>query len=317
MKSRFKLSFLAIILLYSCGDSAKTQVDGTQEINVGIVFYKNITGSATDPMPSVIKAFIQPIEGGKIPFVPKVTFYRLDLSKDSSFVFKMPMETANSLRKNFGTYDYSNLKDDYNESLPTLQIGTYLTHLPAAQKLYAFPVLPDDISYHLNMNKDSSTQDSIIKDIKNILVAKNQIPKRIVIFYDSPQPVAAGKINKPDSISLAKPAPVILAAPATARNPVTQTDASRITPNNLEKYLNKLANPATPDEEKTGIKRKILTLFTSPDAEVIPVNNGQNTPTGMTIGKYLTAISMTHRIVTVVDKKIEDGKIFEIYISEK
>jgi hypothetical protein len=316
MKYYFKLTFLGIIVLSSCGDSSKTQIDGTQQINVSLVFEKNISDNPSDPMPSAVKSFIQPIEGGKLPFVPKVTFFRLDLNKDSVSVFEIPTETANGLRKKFGTYDYNNLKDDLSANLPTLQIGSYLSHLSSSKSSYNFSTTSDDISYTLRIGKDSSNQDSIIKDIKNTLIAKNELPKRFVIFYDTPKVVMEKQTTLADTTTTSKTSSVTITK-QTAQKALTKKKKEHAPTGSLEEYFLELANPNITYESKSGIREKILQFFTSPNAEVIFVNSSQETSTGIAINKYVKTISMTNRKVNIVDKKIEDGKIFEIYVSEK
>jgi hypothetical protein len=175
-------AMVLMLFLQGCGDGT---IDGAQEANITLVFNKNLSEKATDLMPGNIKYFIEPIDEGSAHYVPKVTFARLDLSKDSTFLFEVPTETANGIRKKMGMYDYNNLKDDYDANLPALQIGSYLTHLSARNNAYNYKILSSDIVYYLKTAKDSSNQDSILKDIKVKLTGKNSSSSRFVIFYDN------------------------------------------------------------------------------------------------------------------------------------
>ncbi|MEO6977258.1 MAG: hypothetical protein ABI113_02735 [Mucilaginibacter sp.] len=127
------------------------------------------------------------------------------------------------------------------------------------------------------------------------------------------------------------PPPIVLSAPAGPIKPThpvittpTPTTAHKLPPlapiitiDNIEQYFHKLADRGVPDAEKSVIKTSILALFTSADDKVIQVNKAIETSTGMTIGKYVESVDITHRVVKVVDKKIQNGKIYELLISEK
>ena len=191
MKS--KLSFLVLFFIL-CGlflfSSCAHKV--TKTISISFVANTKLVENAESPMPANIVSFIHPIECGNYVYVPKVTIYRTDLGNDSAFTVEIQKEAANKIRDYFGTYDYNDLKGDYDRYLPELKAGLYLskTGLPnSTKKPFNYSssallfILTDKISTISNNCYNSS--DKIVSVIKNLICNNNfDISKRIIVILD-------------------------------------------------------------------------------------------------------------------------------------
>jgi len=288
MKQKQLIIIFIALFLASCGTKEM------QDLNIYIVFNKNIPDNPKDPMPDNVKSLLAPIEGEKIVYVPKITFCRLDLSKDSTFTFEMPIDDANAIRKKFGMYDYTNLKDDYDQYLPKLETGRYLTHPAGGNTTYIFQTASDDVVYNLVIIDKNSNKDTILKGIRDLTLTKKDIPKRVVIFYDNkPQttqkPDYGQDVNDKhenignDSFSLASLATI---------------DTSG---NSFEGLFNCLGRDDIPMNIKTRYAKQITDCFTSQDALVI-VKDKQFI-THYKIDDFL-------RQIIISKKKVKLGKFF-------
>jgi len=198
-------------------------------------------------------------------------------------------------------------------------LNTYLSTTGKKEKIFYFSQNAKNDT--INKSKLYNNADSLKAAISTTL-AGNASYSIVVVFNPIEQAAATPVTVKTDTTTTSSKlsTPVAASTPPTSAVPTAGSvskPAVKGSPDPLEDNLHKLADPKISEAVKTGIKKDILSLFKSPNVEVIQVNDQRKTPTGITIAKYLESIEITRRIVTVVDKRIENEKIAEIYVSEK
>jgi tetratricopeptide (TPR) repeat protein len=120
-----KALYFLLLLAFSSCDIFVTEV--MTNFTVTIYMKGPIIGqNENDRLPSYIIKFLQPIEFGDSIFIPEVKIIRTDLTKEAPLKLQVPMSTENSIKKTLGTYDYSCLKDDYDQNIPSMTLGKYL-----------------------------------------------------------------------------------------------------------------------------------------------------------------------------------------------
>ncbi len=140
-------------------------------LDISVIAGTPLSTDTDAPMPNFIKKLLMPIECEKIAYIPRIEIMRLDLPNEPELVIEVPLEPANKLRKKFGTYDYNNLKDDYNNYIPNLKSGEYISKEGDTSSVTeSFHYSEDDIIYQLPQNSvNRNSIDSIINELKSLL----------------------------------------------------------------------------------------------------------------------------------------------------
>jgi hypothetical protein len=180
MKSILLLSILLIpIIINSCDQPKIIHFDIT------IISEGQISENANDLMPEYIKSFVKPITIGNTAYIPDVVVVRKDISGE--YKIEVEKELANKIRNWFGTYKYVNLEDDYNDYLPKLTVGKYLSKKETNNNKKEISITSGDIVYTLPLNTSSN---DIVKSIKDVLNSnKNNFSQKFVIFLKKDIPV--------------------------------------------------------------------------------------------------------------------------------
>jgi len=341
MKYKYVILYLAFALLfYRCGHPAKN-------VELNIIFCNQITAAPGAHFPKDLQDICLPIEDVCKPAV-SLSFYpltvkRVDIGKETSIDYQ------NNRASNYGKIKAvtRDLKKYFKDSTISASLSAETNSnfspsnfLSENSNKENYLIFSDDEKLPAGLKRYDNVTD-LRKAIAQLICDKNL--SKIVVLY---KPASAAVADQPPAIN--PPAPTVIAPPAQAQaNPVAANPVAvkpvqvnpvpgkpvainpvrpgpvdpgtvhRTSLNNLEKYFHSLARAGTSTTEKDKLKREILSLFTSPDVEVISVNSGQTTPTGITIGNYVESIYLTHKIVTIDHKQIENGKIFEIYVREE
>lgn len=120
----FNIILILIISIFStsCGTEIK-------DYNITILINTNLSESSDEPLPSIIKDFLGPKEDtdNKLVFIPKLFVLRNDLNEENKMEIEIPISMENKLRKKMGTYTYVDLKLDYDEFLPKMTAGDFLS----------------------------------------------------------------------------------------------------------------------------------------------------------------------------------------------
>jgi hypothetical protein len=291
----------------------------TKNIELNIILCNQITTASDNHYPKDLQDICLPIEDVCKPLV-SLSFFpliakRIDIGKESSF------EYQNSKASNYDKVKavVRDLKKYFKDSLISASLSVQTNNnfnlnsfLSDNSNKENYLIFSDDEKLPPGSKRYDNVTD-LRKAIAQLVCDKNL--SKIVVVY---KPTSAAIVTQP--VTTIIPSPVVSTTVSTPEK-TTATDrvatAVSVTTDNLERYFHKLAVSGLSQQEGTIIKRKILNLFASPNVEVIQVNSDQATPTGMTIGKYVESISITHKIVTIDHKQIQNGKISEIYVSEK
>lgn len=190
--SKIIISLLFVLSLISCGTK------DTKPIKVNLIAKGKLAETSTELMPAHILAFIRPIEACDKAFIPEVTISRTDLQNEPPFKIEVPKETANSIRNWFGTYDYSNLNDDYTEYLPKLTAGEYLSKVGTNSDVDTFKYGANDAVFYLRSN---SNPDSIVKLITQNLNSKkiNGSQKIVIVLNGNSGSNGEGTVQDADN----------------------------------------------------------------------------------------------------------------------
>lgn len=103
---------------------------------------------------------------------------------------------------------------------------------------------------------------------------------------------------------------------STIINTTTTIIETQITAVSLEDYFNKLSDRNIPYNRKAGLRSGIVSFFTSSNADVIKMNNNEETSDETVVGDYVEALCNTHKKVTIIKQEFSGKKISKIYISE-
>jgi hypothetical protein len=148
-----------------------------------------------------------------------------------------------------------------------------------------------------------------------------------VIFYcDSPlvlpQIVQANTVSpvvihttSPSVVQTVLPRPIELGESKKIQIEIHEPSIS-YNPSTLSEYFSKLADKTIPYKNKNSLKSGVLKFFTSPDAEVIKVINGNETGYE-TIKDYAETLCNTYRPVKILKSTMSSDRISKIYITEE
>jgi hypothetical protein len=151
-----------------------------------------------DPLPEYITKLIQPIEITQDTiFIPEVIIERSDINSEGPFKIVIPSTIINKAKKIADTYDYEDLKSDYEQNLDKIKVDEYL-------------VKNGNISKEENNESDKSNStvfeidfsdengiDSVINLYKNVLRKKG---KSVKVLLKNKKPENLQNSNVEDEI---------------------------------------------------------------------------------------------------------------------
>jgi len=319
-----------VSLCFWCSCSTSINSKNAIFYKLQIVLVDKLSALKNDKFPDDIVNLCKPIRYGDSDkfFMPKpVVVYRIGKEIKRQLNILRNNETnfnsyTNSVADFFLNGDGKSIGKDLSTNNPenanqTIYLTNYLANIGKRDKIFYYS--QDAKNDSVNNHKLYNNIDSLKSEIADSL--SENAGFNIVIIFNPKEVLTKAPDTTLDTVAsppLEKPS---LRKKKTVSEGHSKMDSHKTIKdtnlNSLEEYFVQLSNPNISYESKSALREKILRYFTSLDAEVIFVNSSQETSTGTTIGKYVKAISMTNRQVTIVDKKIQDGKIFEIYVSEK
>lgn len=194
------LNFTILVIIYFTLVSCETKMI---DLDLTIVTNSKLAESPDEPLPPLITDLLNPIECkvNDTVYIPHITIQRTDLAEEN-YVIENPISAEGKTRKFLNTYAYADLKNDYEEIIPTLKTGDYISKTGSKESTTEFnPTEKNSLIYFLSENKIKKKGHYMnIKEIRSNLdsllcVDESNSRKKIYIILSN-----AGSIPPIDSI---------------------------------------------------------------------------------------------------------------------
>lgn len=171
------LYLLTLITLTACVNEVMTKFPLT------IYMKGELVGqNENDLLPVTFTKLIQPIKFGDSIFIPEVKIIRMDLPKEMPYSLEVPISIENYWKKKLKTYDFSCLKDDYDQNLPKMKLGKYLVKKGVEDNNKAIkPIISANARVFLITLDETKTVDTTIEFYKSLLKSEGVINVIIMI----------------------------------------------------------------------------------------------------------------------------------------
>ncbi len=270
-KFKFIIGIILISTLFNCND---------KQVNYKLVIVSNtfLSQNADDPLPSVIREALSPFEceTNDLVFVPELSVYRSDLKDEYAYEIEVPLTPENKLRKKLGSYSYVDLKNDYEENLPSMKAGEFLSKKPTNEN-----------SKVLKFNKENTLVLSIDKNLKDFSELKKKLDstlclqdenfsKKVIIFLNNSTEIFEGPLPTPETASEGTTEPII---PPLTGDPCAQTTVADGL--NLKEDLMQIVDTKHTYKERDRLARETWKKYFDPMASVtFYIKANQKNPEG-------------------------------------
>lgn len=184
------LNYTILVIIYFTLVSCETKMI---DLDLTIVTNSKLAESPDEPLPPMITDILNPIECkvNDTVYIPHITIQRTDLAVEN-YVIENPISAEGKTRKFLKTYSYADLKNDYEEIIPTLKAGEYLSKTTSKTPNSPFkPEGKNNIIFYLSENNNK--QEGYYKSIKEIrshldsllCTDKSYSRKKIYIMFDN------------------------------------------------------------------------------------------------------------------------------------
>jgi hypothetical protein len=213
-KFKFFISIILISTLSGCND---------KQVNYKLVLVSNtlLSQNADDPLPSVVREALSPFEceANDLVFVPELSVYRSDLKDEDTYEIEVPVTPENKLRKKLGSYSYVDLKNDYEENLPSMKAGEFLSKKSTNIDPKVFKFNKENTLF-LSIDKNLKDFSELKKKLDSTLCLQDEnFSKKVIIFLNNSTEIFEGLLSPPETHIQGTTEPII---PPLTGNPCTQ-----------------------------------------------------------------------------------------------
>lgn len=177
-----KLLFLFFILILTTGCPIVNEV----MIHFPLTIYTQgalIGQNENDLLPGSITKLLQPIKFGDSIYIADIQVIRLDLPKEKPYFLEVPVSIENSIKIKLKTYDFSCLKDDYDQNIPTMTLGKYFVQPGDKEGKVLNPKISSDALVFTISLQEYDAIDTTIEHYASIL-RKGGVSK-IIIYLET------------------------------------------------------------------------------------------------------------------------------------
>ncbi|MDP2692578.1 MAG: hypothetical protein Q8O88_02975 [bacterium] len=177
------------------------------DITFTLVSDSKLVENQNEPLPSTITELLNPFEckENDTVFIPHITIQRLDIQEEN-YILENPKSLEGKGRSFLGTYSYVDLKNDYEEMIPKMKAGEYLSKPSSKGAPATFNLKKNSLVYYLSDKIDKEKKNfksikEIRSNIDSLLCSKEITPQsQIYIVFNNKNEFTQTGINN-DSIN--------------------------------------------------------------------------------------------------------------------